>query len=406
LYIFVLFKSDIMERLYNLSRSKAENTSLDFKRYLFSSIDFSNRMIGIKGARGTGKTTLLLQRLKELPADVSLYFSLDDIYFSNNQLVSAAEEFVRKGGKYLLIDEVHKYPNWSQELKNIYDNLPELTIIFTSSSALEINKGKFDLSRRAVIYVLQGLSFREYLNFKYGTDFQAVTLDEILINQFEIYSKISSSLKPLQYFEAYLQKGYYPYFIENEQSYWIRLNETINQVIENDLPAITNIDFTSIMKIKKLVFILASMVPYTPNINQLAVQLNSTRDTVLRYLQLLHTAHILKWLTQDSWGINFLNKPDKLYLENTNLAFALQNERVNIGSLRETFFLNQISLNHQVSLPKQGDFFVDSQYTFEVGGKSKTTKQIVGIEKAFIVSDELDFGFQNKIPLWIFGFLY
>jgi len=184
---------------------------------------------------------------------------LDDIYFSDNRLVSVAEEFVRKGGKYLLIDEVHKYPNWSQELKNIYDNLPELTVIFTSSSALEINKGKFDLSRRAVIYELQGLSFREYLNFKYHTDFQTISLNSILSNRPEIYTQINSVFKPFQYFEAYLQKGYYPYFIENEQSYWIRLNETINQVIENDLPAITSIDFTSIMKIKKLVFIIASL---------------------------------------------------------------------------------------------------------------------------------------------------
>ena len=395
-----------MERLFNLSRSKAENVTLEFKRYLIDSIDFSNRMIGIKGARGTGKTTILLQRLKELPSDGCLYFSLDDIYFSDNQLVSVAEAFVRKGGKYLLIDEVHKYPNWSQELKNIYDNLPELNVIFTSSSALEINKGKFDLSRRAVIYELQGLSFREYLNFKFRTDFQILSLDEILSNQAEIYTRMNSILKPFQYFENYLQKGYYPYFIENEQSYWMRLNETINQVIENDLPAITNIDFSSMMKIKKLVFIIASLVPYTPNINQLAVQLNSTRDTVLRYLLLLHTAHILKWLSQDTWGINFLNKPDKLYLENTNLAFALQNDRVNTGSLRETFFLNQISLMHQVTLPKQGDFYVDNKYTFEVGGKNKTAKQIANIDNAFIISDNIDYGFQNKIPLWIFGFLY
>lgn len=395
-----------MERLFNLSRSKAENVTLEFKRYLIDSIDFSNRMIGIKGARGTGKTTILLQRLKELPSDGCLYFSLDDIYFSDNQLVSVAEAFVRKGGKYLLIDEVHKYPNWSQELKNIYDNLPELNVIFTSSSALEINKGKFDLSRRAVIYELQGLSFREYLNFKFRTDFQILSLDEILSNQAEIYTRMNSILKPFQYFENYLQKGYYPYFIENEQSYWMRLNETINQVIENDLPAITNIDFSSMMKIKKLVFIIASLVPYTPNINQLAVQLNSTRDTVLRYLQLLHTAHILKWLSQDTWGINFLNKPDKLYLENTNLAFALQNDRVNTGSLRETFFLNQVSLMHQVTLPKQGDFYVDNKYTFEVGGKNKTAKQIANIDNAFIISDNIDYGFQNKIPLWIFGFLY
>ena len=220
-----------MERLYNLSRSKAEITSMQFKRYLFDSIDFSNRMIGIKGARGTGKTTFLLQRLKELPPDSSIFISLDDIYFADHHLVYVAEEFVRKGGKYLLIDEVHKYPNWSRELKNIYDNLPGLTVIFTSSSALEIYKGKFDLSRRAVIYDLQGMSFREYLNFKYHTGFKAIYLDEILSNRAELYMQINTVLKPFQYFESYLQKGYYPYFIENENSYWIRLNETINQLI-------------------------------------------------------------------------------------------------------------------------------------------------------------------------------
>lgn len=395
-----------MDRLYHISQSKALNVSLSFKRYLFDRIDFSNRMVGIKGARGTGKTTLMLQKLKELPQEVNLYFSLDDIYFSDNLLINVAEEFARKGGKYLFIDEVHKYPNWSQELKNIYDNLPELIVTFTSSSALEIDKGKFDLSRRAVIYELNGLSFREYLNFKYQTDFHVLTLEQILLNSPEIYTQINAVLKPFQYFDAYLQKGYYPYFIENEQSYWLRLNETINQVIENDLPAITNMDFVSMMKMKKLIFIIASMVPYTPNINKLAVQLNSTRDTVLRYLQLLHNAHILKWLTQDTWGINFLNKPDKLYLENTNLAFALQNNNVNTGSLRETFFLNQMSLNHTVTLPKQGDFLVDNEYTFEVGGKNKTKRQIVNLEKAFIVSDDIDYGFQNKIPLWLFGFLY
>jgi len=395
-----------MDRLYNLSRNKALNVSLSFKRYLFDMIDFNNRMIGIKGARGTGKTTLMLQKLKELPPEDSLYFSLDDIYFSDNTLIRTAEEFARKGGKYLLIDEVHKYSNWSQELKNIYDNLPELKVIFTSSSALEINKGKFDLSRRAVIYELYGLSFREYLNIKYQTNFQALSLNEIISNNPDTIARINSVIKPFQYFDAYLQKGYYPYFIENESSYWIRLNETINQVIENDLPAITNIDFISMQKIKKLVFIIASMVPYTPNINKLAVQLNSTRDTVLKYLQLLHVAHILKWLTQDAFGINFLNKPDKLYLENTNLAFALQNNNVNTGSLRETFFLNQLSRNHTVTLPKQGDFLVDNQYTFEIGGKNKTNKQIANIENAFIAADDIDFGFQNKIPLWLFGFLY
>jgi len=395
-----------MDRLYEISRVKVAAIPIKFKRYLLDDIDWNLRMIGIKGARGTGKTTLLLQRLKSLPASESLYISLDDIYFAENRLIYFAEEFARLGGKYLFIDEVHKYPNWSQELKNIYDSLSGLNVVFTSSSALEINKGKYDLSRRALIFELPGLSFREFLLLKYELSLPLVDLDQVLTEREASIFNYLTDFKPYKYFNEYLQTGYYPYFIEDEKHYHTRLNETINIVLESDLPAIFNIDYEAIIKLKKLLFILSTIVPYKPNVNKLAQQIGSTRDTLLRYLHFLHSAHIIRWLSHDPSGINFLNKPDKLYLENTNIAFSLGHQQVNSGTIRETFFLNQVSVKHMLSYPEKGDFLVDNKYTFEVGGRNKTIRQITGIENAFIAADDIEFGFQNKIPLWLFGFLY
>lgn len=395
-----------MERLFNLSRIKIISVPERFKRFLISEVDWSQRLIGIKGARGTGKTTLLLQQLKNLSPAEAVYVSLDDIYFGENHIVHFAESFARTGGKYLYLDEVHKYPNWSQEIKNIYDSLPELNIVFTSSSALEIQKGKYDLSRRALIYELPGLSFREFLMLKYEMDLPAITLDQILARHEADIFDHQPGFKPYKYFAEYLQHGYYPYFAGDEVHYHARLNETINQVLESDLPAIFNINYEAIIKLKKLLFILSAIVPYKPNINKLAQQIGSTRDTLLRYLYFLHHAHIIRWLSNESEGINFLNKPDKLYLENTNIAFALGKQLVKSGTIRETFFLNQLSVNHKLAYPEKGDFLVDNKYTFEIGGRKKGNRQILGIEEAYIVSDEIEFGSLNKLPLWIFGFLY
>ncbi len=394
-----------MNELINISRKKIDGVSSNFKRYLFHKIDVSRQLIGIKGARGSGKTTLLLQILKEFDAAEVLYVSLDNLYFTNNSLFDLASTFSKRGGKYLYIDEVHKYPNWSQEIKNIYDSFEELHIVFTSSSALEINKGKYDLSRRAIIFELSGLSFREFLELTYHIDFQTVSLTEIIENHEKIVAEILKKTKPLKYFHEYLERGYYPYFIKEGDYYHQQLAETINVVLETDLPAIYNIDYNSVLKLKRLLFLVGSMVPYIPNLNNLAMQVGTTRDSLLKYLHLLHNAHILTWLSSDAAGINFMNKPEKLFLNNTNIAYALSNH-ANIGTLRETFFLNQVLVNHHATFPKQGDFLIDNTYLFEIGGKNKTKKQITGIENSFLVLDDIEFGYENKLPLWLFGFMY
>ncbi len=379
----------------------------EFTRYIFNEIDWEDKLIGISGARGSGKTVLLLQYLKKLPKSVnSMYISLDDIFFSKNKLVFFAEDFQKTGGEYLLIDEVHKYPNWSQEIKNIYDSIPDLKIIFTSSSALEIYRGSHDLSRRAIVYNLHGLSFREFLQLKYKKSFPVLTLDQILSSKNDIYDLILSEIKPLALFPEYLESGYYPFFMNTKSSYLKQLINTVNLVVESDLPAIHNIDFTSIIKIKKLLAVLSRITPFKPNIEKLAKQTETSRDTLLKYLYYLEKAGIIIRLSRDTFGINYLNKPDKIFLNNTNLAFALADQHPDTGNLRETFFINQLSVNHTVTYPEKGDFLIDQKYLFEIGGKSKTRKQIQGIKDSFVVSDNIDYRFENKIPLWIFGFMY
>ncbi len=399
-------EAEFMEDLINISKKSIEGVPTRFSRFLKNQIDTNQRLVGIKGARGTGKTTLLLQLLKELPPNKVLFASLDNLWFSNNTLVSLAERFARTGGKYLYLDEVHKYANWSQELKNIYDAYPELNVVFTSSSALDINKGKYDLSRRALIFELPGLSFREFLEMKYNIKTEPVTLEDILFDNHTVVTNILKQLKPYEFFAEYLSHGYYPYFAEGTAYYHQRLRETINLVIETDLPAIFHIEYNSILKIKKLLVLISEITPYIPNIKKLSIQVGTTRDSLLRFLQLLHNTHIVRWLSSDAFGINFLNKPEKLYLENTNIAYALNKSKVDEGTLRETFFLNQLSVNHGVSYPKKADFFVDNKFTFGIGGKNKGKKQIKGIDHSFVVKDDIEYGFGNIIPLWIFGFLY
>ncbi|RUA23681.1 MAG: AAA family ATPase [Bacteroidetes bacterium] len=396
-----------MERLKQLSIKAVNRTNFNFKRYLYSTINWDRRMIGITGARGTGKTIMMLQYLKQIQAtENAMYISLDDVYFAENKLVYFAEDFVKYGGTYLLIDEVHKYRNWSQELKNIYDNLPELKIIFTSSSALEIHKGSHDLSRRAVLHNLAGLSFREFLKLKYNIDLPTYTLEQILSNSDKIVTEILKRSRPLALFNEYLKEGYYPFFLDANSDYLKQLISSINLVLESDLPAIHNIDFSSIIKLKSLLSIISRIVPFKPNIEKLARQTNTSRETLLKYLYYLDKAQTIKWLGSNTNGINYLNKPDKIYLANTNIAYALSENNTNIGNLRETFFLNQLSQNNIVTYPKKGDFMVNDKYLFEIGGKDKTNKQIAGIKDAYIAADDIEYGFANKIPLWLFGFLY
>jgi predicted AAA+ superfamily ATPase len=317
-----------------------------------------------------------------------------------------AEQFYIEGGKFLFLDEVHKYPDWSHDLKQIYDNFPRLKVVFTSSSALEIYKGSHDLSRRLALYNLPGLSVREYLEFSYGYRIRSFRLDEILADVSGITSQFPGDIRPVKILKEYLHTGYYPFFIEGHSFYHERLRQTVNTVLETDLPAIFNIDFHSVLKLKKLLAVISSVVPYRPNISKLAEQVGVTRDTLLRYFYYLDKARVISLLTRDATGINYLNKPEKLYLDNTNLMYALTGDEPETGNLRETFFFNQVSVKHKVTCSLKGDFSVDNKFVFEVGGKGKTGKQVAGIENAFIVRDNTEVGYINMIPLWLFGFLY
>ncbi len=396
-----------MDRLFNISEKLINKAPKVFERYINPLINWDTQLIGLSGARGSGKTVILLQHAKKLPKDYkTLYVSLDDVYFSEHKLIYFAEEFINMGGKYLLLDEVHKYPNWSQELKNIYDYYPELRVVFTSSSALEIHKGKYDLSRRAEMYYLAGMSFREFIEIKYKKKFSVYSLLDIVDNHRDIANDINKEITPLPLFKEYLEWGYYPFFINTGSNYLRQLNNTVNLAVEVDLPAIHKIDYNSVLKIKKLIAIMSNIVPFTPNIKELAAKISCTRDTLLKYLSYLDKAGVVKWLSSKSDSINYLNKPDKLYLNNTNLCYALSSTTHNIENIRETFFLNQLSVNHNVSYPKTGDFLIDNKILFEVGGKGKSYKQIAGVPNSYIAADNIVMGFKNKIPLWLFGFMY
>ena len=396
-----------MERLKSLSDAAVRRVKLTFKRYLYEQINWERQLIGISGARGSGKTVMLLQYLKQLPkSKTGLYISLDDVYFTDNKLVYFAEEYVKYGGNVLLIDEVHKYPNWSQELKNIYDNLPDLQVVFTSSSALEVHKGSHDLSRRARLYNLFGLSFREFVELKFKIKLSALSIESIIENHSSIVNEILKEIKPLPLFKEYLQSGYYPFFLDAKNDYLNQLTSTINLVLEGDLPAIHRVDFSSIIKMKNLLYVISKIVPFKPNIEKLSSQTNTTRETLLKYLYYLDRAQVVKLLGSDSKGINYLNRPEKVFLANTNIAYALSDGNVDIGNIRETFFLNQLSVNNTVTYPKKGDFKIDNKYIFEVGGKSKNYKQIAKVQDSFIAADNIESGFGNKIPLWLFGMLY
>jgi uncharacterized protein len=399
-----------METLFEKFHKKLAATSTDFTRSVMDEIAWNEaRLIGIKGARGVGKTTLLFQYIKlhlSHKIEEVLYISLDNLYFNNNNLLAIIDQFVKRGGNYLFIDEVHRYPNWSQELKNAYDDYPELRIVFTGSSMLEILNARADLSRRAVVYTMGGLSFREYLSIKNIHTFEQYTLNDILKNHQEYTIQISQEIRPLQWFQSYLEGGYYPYFIESESLYRTKVEEVVRMMLEIELPALRGLENQYILKIKQLLMVLAESVPFTPNVSKLAERIGINRNTLITYLKNLQDVGLTMHLFSETSGITRLQKPEKIYLENTNLMYALNPNQVNIGSIRETFWMNQLSQLHNVTLPQQGDFLIDNQYTFEIGGKGKSNRQIKEVNNAYIVKDDIEIGSQGVIPLWLFGFLY
>ena len=398
-----------MERLFEQFVAILQHTDQRFERYLMAQINWNRRLVGIRGARGVGKTTLLLQRIKKLfpiPTAEVLYVSLDNVYFHDNTLADLADRFYKRGGKYLFLDEVHKYARWSAEIKHLYDSYPDLTVVFTGSSMIELQKGEADLSRRAVMYSLFGLSFREYLVLETQTPFSPLTLDDLLHHHTQRAQEVTARIRPLQYFDDYLRFGYYPFYLEGKDEYLIQLQAVLNLIIETDLPSATNIVFATTTKLKRLLGIIAEATPFKPNISKLSTQINVTRDTLITYLFWLEKAGLINLLRSATHGVSALGKPDKIYLNNSNLMYALTEDTPNIGNLRETFFYNQLlGAGYAVQSAQPSDFLAQG-HTFEVGGKNKKRKQIQDVSDSFIIADDIEIGLGQKIPLWMAGMLY
>lgn len=397
---------EVYEKLLSNQLEILNQVSDKLRRAVLDNIEWQDKLIILAGARGVGKTTIMIHRLNEIinKGIKVLYLSMDDIIVSNLTLIDIAKYHLDNGGSHLLIDEVHKYNNWSQELKNIYDRYKSLFVVATGSSILELNEGQADLSRRAVKYSIAGFSLREFINIETKQNFQPYSLSEIIEHHEQISRQINKDINPIPFFNEYNQYGYYPFYLEGKKSYFRKLNSVINYMIEVDLVQISKMDVSKLPKIKKLLYWLASSSPYEPNISKLSTALELDRATVIQYLTYLDKAELTKSVWSATKTVGQLSKPDKIYLHNANLFF-LTATKPDIGTIRECFFVNCISQEHGVSIPIKGDFFVDEKYTFEIGGKSKGYKKISSIPNSFIVSDDINYSVGNKIPLWMFGFL-
>ncbi len=397
-----------MEKLITQYQALLRQKFPKFKRYLYDKIHWESRLIGVKGARGTGKTTMLLQWLKEqnLPPNKGIYISLDDIYFLQNDLKSILIDFHERGGEVVILDEVHKYPSWSTVIKNMHDFYPDLKIIFTGSSIIDISTQEADLSRRAVIYELPGLSYREFLALRYQLEIPKFTIEEIIEKNDSIYSLFPTDFKPLEHFAEYLQLGYYPFLLDEPATSQYRMNQLIRTVVESDMAQLKDFDIRNANKMLQLLYVIAQQVPFTPNISKLAQQTGIHRNTLNNYLHFLERAKLISLVYTTGKSTATLQKPDKIYLNNTALIYSLAKDKSNIGNVRETFFYSQVSQIASIELPKSGDFIVDNRWSFEVGGKNKTSKQIKELENAFVVKDDVSFSSGNIIPLWLFGLLY
>lgn len=389
-----------MDTLFEYSNQLISEVDTAFIRYSYHQINWQNRLIGLIGPRGVGKTTLVLQYIKNnLNIHQTLYVTVEDFYFAKNRLTDLADSFVKSGGKYLFIDEIHKYPDWSKELKLIYDYHKELKVVFTGSSVLDIKKGSSDLSRRAVIYTMQGLSFREYLMLFHQTEVPKFSLKEILNHQVDI----PQIPHPLPLFNDYLKKGYYPFAMEDD--FDLRLQQVVNQTLESDIPTYAAMNVSTGRKLKQLLAIVAESVPFKPNMSKIAEMLNISRNNIADYLLYMEEAGMVAQLRNETEGIRGLGKVEKVYLDNTNLVYNLARENQNTGNVRETFFLNQLSVKHQVVSSSLADFKIE-HIEFEVGGKNKGLKQIKSAKKGFVVKADIERGYLNTIPLWHFGLMY
>lgn len=387
---------------------RLQSTTSDFHRYIYDSIDWTDKLVGIKGPKGVGKTTMILQYIKEHYAnpDDAMYVSLDNLWFENHSLQDFVKYYYIHGGRHLFMDEVHYYPHWQTLIKNFYDTYPDLQIVYTGSSMLRLKSEEGDLSRRLLDYEIAGLSFREFLKYEGIVDFPSISLEELLKNHVQIAMEIKgkiSSIQPL--FEQYLHHGYYPFYKVAKTGFENRLQKVVHHVLDVDYPAVEEVTISTIRKAKKMLMVLAENVPQMPTMNTLYAQLETDRVQGLKMLYALERGGLLALLTDKAKSLKVLSRPDKIFLNNPNLMYAL-GKKTNIGTIRETFFFNQVSQMYDVYYPAKGDFLVEEKYLFEVGGSNKTFDQIKDIENSFLAVDETEIGHGNRIPLWLFGFLY
>ena len=399
-----------METLFAKQDRLLSLTSTEIIRTLMHRINWDAQLVAIRGPRGVGKTTLMLQYMKlhyEVYSRDVLYCILDSVYFSNHTLLELADVFVKNGGKHLFLDEVHKYPTWSKEIKEVYDMYPDLKVVFSASSLLNILNADADLSRRCIPYEMQGLSFREFLLFYKQMSFPVCTLEEVLTSPEKICSEVNKVCRPLPLFKEYLQYGYYPFYLKNQIDYYTSIEQVVNFIVETELPQLCGIDVGNVRKIKALLGILASSVPFEVDISKLATTIGIHRNTVIEYLNSLEKAKLLHLLYADLLSVKKMQKPDKIYLDNPNLLYALASHPVKIGTARETFVVNQLSCDHEIEYGKKtGDFKVNGKYTLEVGGEGKTYNQIADVPDSYILADGIETPYRCKLPIWVVGFLY
>ncbi len=399
----------MLTSLIKLEKRILKGLKITYRRYFFDTVDFSSRMIAIVGSRGVGKTTFLLQYLKDLkeeyPAHKSLYFSYDYPTNVDIKLYELAEEFAKIGGEYLLLDEIHKYKNFALDLKAIYDFFPDMNVVFTGSCATSIYNSQADLSRRTVLYHMNGLSYREFLEFTLDKKLPSYGLEEICTDSVSIVDTLSDQFVPLEYFAEYLKYGYYPFYFSDRGNYLKQLTAVVNLTIDVDLVMLGYIKPSFAIKLKKLLNVICYSKPFELNITRVSAKIGVSRNTLYAYLEHLARGDLLTVVPDNKKGLSSLSKPEKLYLNNTNLFYALCDEP-EVGTVRECFFANQLKESHVITTSRQGDFVVNGKYIFEIGGENKGFRQIKDLDHSFVVQDTDSTEDNHKIPLWLFGFLY